>query len=47
LRSQIETLKIDPKPASDQQGFAFDSKIDRFRLNSNEIIALELVKSTA
>ena len=47
LRSQLETPKIDSKPASDQRGFAFDPKLDRVRLNSGEIIALELVRSTS
>ena len=47
LRSQLETPRMDSKPASDQQGFAFDPKLDRVRLNSGEFIALELVRSTS
>ena len=47
LRSQLETPKIDPKPVSGANGFAFDPNLDRFRLNSSEGIALELAKSTS
>lgn len=47
LQSQLETPKIDPKPVSGADGFAFDPNLDRFRLNSSEGIALELAKSTS
>lgn len=47
LRSKLETPKIDPKPVSDANGFAFDPKLERLRLNPEEDIALELVKSTS
>jgi hypothetical protein len=42
-----EIPNVEPKQNSQNHPFSFDPKLDRFRLNSGESIALELAKSTS